>query len=65
MDKLGCVFSASFNVSNVPSNISDIVLDKKIIKVVDILGRESAGDQCIPLFYIYDDGTVEKRVVIE
>jgi len=37
----------------------------KLIRIVDILGRETKRKTNQPLFYIYDDGTVEKRIVIE
>ena len=37
----------------------------KLLKVTDLLGRETKGKTNQPLFYIYDDGTVEKRIVIE
>ena len=40
------------------------LLKKKIIKIVDVFGRES-NFKNHPLLYIYDDGTVEKRIVIE
>jgi len=39
--------------------------DKKLIKIVDLLGRESKGLKNQPLFYIYDDGIVEKKIIIE
>jgi thiol-disulfide isomerase/thioredoxin len=39
--------------------------DRKLISIVDILGRETKGTKNEPLFYIYDDGTVEKRITIE
>ena len=39
--------------------------EKEIIKVTDLLGRETKGTKNEVLFYIYDDGTVEKRIVIE
>jgi len=39
--------------------------NRKLEKVVDILGRETKGTKNEPLFYIYDDGTVEKKVIIE
>ena len=39
--------------------------NRKLEKTVDILGRETKGKKNEPLFYIYDDGTVEKRIVIE
>ena len=38
---------------------------KYLLKITDILGREVEGNKNEPLFYIYDDGTVEKRIVIE
>ena len=39
--------------------------NRKLEKVVDILGRETKGKTNEPLFYIYDDGSVEKRITIE
>ena len=39
--------------------------NKKILKITDLLGREIKGFKNDVLFYIYDDGTVEKRIVIE
>jgi hypothetical protein len=38
--------------------------NKELLKVTDLLGRETKLTNQ-PLFYIYDDGTVEKRIVIE
>ena len=38
--------------------------EKEIIKVTDLLGRETKQTNQ-PLLYLYDDGTVEKRIVIE
>ena len=47
-----------------PSALQEHTTNKEILKVTDLLGRETK--QTIqPLFYIYDDGTVEKRIVIE
>ena len=43
----------------------DTILTKKILKVTDLLGRESKGTKNELLFYIYDDGSVEKRIIIE
>ncbi|MAO71918.1 MAG: hypothetical protein CMD02_05360 [Flavobacteriales bacterium] len=39
--------------------------NKKQIKIKDFLGREVKKSANIPLFYIYDDGTVEKKIIIE
>ena len=40
------------------------ISNKELLKVTDLLGRETKQTNQ-PLFYIYDDGTVEKRIVIE
>ena len=37
---------------------------RKLIKIVDLLGRETKERKNGPLFYIYDDGTVEKRIIL-
>jgi hypothetical protein len=39
--------------------------NKQLVKIVDILGRESKAIKNTPLFYIYSDGTVEKKLIIE
>jgi hypothetical protein len=39
--------------------------EKEIIKITDILGRETKEKKNTPLFYIFDDGTVEKKIIIE
>ena len=38
---------------------------KQLLKITDVLVRESKPAPNVPLFYRYDDGTVEKRIVIE
>ncbi|MBC8266163.1 MAG: leucine-rich repeat domain-containing protein [Flavobacteriales bacterium] len=38
---------------------------KSLLKTTDILGKETPQKPNTPLFYMYDDGTVEKRIVIE
>ena len=40
-------------------------INGSLIKITDVLGRETKGTKNEVLFYIYDDGTVEKRIVIE
>ena len=41
------------------------VNDRKLIDIRDALGRSVRQLENIPLFYIYDDGIVEKRIVVE
>jgi len=46
------------------SAIQEQTTNKELLKVTDLLGRETKQTNQ-PLFYIYDDGTVEKRITIE
>ena len=39
--------------------------NKGLLKIINILGRETQGKKNEPLFYIYDDATVEKKIIIE
>ena len=40
--------------------------NRKLIKIVDVLGRTSQEKQTnTPLFYIYDNGSVEKKMIIK
>jgi len=47
------------------SAIKEHTTKKELLKVTDLLGRETKGTKNEVLFYIYDDGTVEKRIVVE
>jgi|GEM_PF-2398343 len=48
------------------TSIGEISLfDKKLIKVVDMLGRETSINSNQTLFFIYEDGTIEKRCIID
>ena len=48
-----------------PLSVSEIKQNKKILKMVNLFGKEIKANNNEFLFYIYDDGTVEKRIVIE
>ena len=43
----------------------EIIHDRRLLKIIDILGRETKPTINTSLFYIYDDGTVEKKLIIE
>ena len=49
----------------ISSIIETNTADKILIKIVDVLGRKTKGSKNKPLFYIYEDGTVEKKIIIE
>ena len=51
---------------NGTSAIDEINSSERIlIKIVDVLGRETPYKKNTSLFYIYDNGTVEKRIIID
>ena len=50
------------NVSLTPSVNSE---NKKLIKIVDVLGRVVEKSRNTLLFYIYDDGSVEEKIFVE
>jgi hypothetical protein len=58
-----CIYP--FNISIGTTDINEIDKSRNVIEIIDLLGRESNGMKNQFLFYIYDDGTVEKKVVIE
>ena len=39
--------------------------NKKLLKITDILGREVNEKRNTTLFYIYNNGTVEKKIIIK
>jgi hypothetical protein len=47
------------------TSLIELTNKKQLIKIIDILGRESKDLKSQPLFYIYDDGTVEKKLILE
>ena len=49
------------------TNNSDfqILNSKNLIRIVDILGKKTNQNSNEFLFYMYDDGTVEKRIILE
>ena len=47
------------------TEIKETLNHKKILKTINILGRETKRKKNQPLFYIYNDGTVEKRITID
>ena len=48
-----------------PSAITEINTNRKMIKIIDILGRETKANKNQTLFYLYDNGSVEKKIIIE
>ena len=64
-DKLGCVYSVDFDLNNLPSNISNLSYNQKLIKIVNVLGKEVNPKKNHLLFYIYDNGETRRKITIE
>ena len=39
--------------------------NRKLVKVVDLVGRETNRNSNSVIFYIYDDGSVDKRFILK
>ena len=57
----GCAFSTDC----FPSSLQNYTSNKRIIKVLDVFGRSVIPKPNMTLIYVYDDGTTEKRLIIE
>jgi hypothetical protein len=47
------------------TSVQEKIETKELLKVTDLLGREVNKKRNTPLFYIYNDGTVEKKIILE
>jgi len=66
INSAGCDSIVHLNLTVNTTEISDLINNKRLlVKITDMLGQETPYRKNIPLFYIYQDGTVEKRIVIE
>ena len=67
INSVGCDSIANINFILNITGTHDIASSKvrTLIRITDMLGKETQYRRNTPLFYIYDDGTVEKRMVIE
>ena len=51
---------------NTVTSLDDIKeLSKELVKIFDVLGREVVPNSNQTLFYQFNDGTTEKKIVIE
>jgi len=50
--------------NNTTSISEENTRNKQLIRITDMLGRNANKISNSPLFYIYDDGSVEKRIIL-
>ena len=66
INSVGCDSIITLNLTiNNATGILNFNTTKTIIKITDVLGQEIPYKKNTPLLYIYDDGTVEKKIIIE
>ena len=54
----------NFSVLSTSTSTNDFFVEKKIIKIIDI--KSVSNTNCLnPLIYIYDDGSVEKKIILK
>ena len=64
----GCLLDTlSVNITvNISTEINEVSRKRKLVEVLGVLGKKGIKPKPnVPLFYRYDDGTVEKRIIIE
>ena len=64
-DALGCVTDTVFSIVDLATPIDEGSSMRKLVKITDLLGGESIPQPNVPYFYRYDDGRVEKMIIIE
>ncbi len=62
LNQNGCDSVVTTNLTINITSISEQHYNRKLVKIIDFLGRETIEKRNTPLFYIYDDGTVEKKI---
>ena len=61
-------FFSKYDINGALNEVSSITnpnINKQVVKLLDVLGREVNQTTNQILFYIYDDGSVEKKFIVE
>jgi len=64
----GCLLDTlSVNITvNISTEINEVIRKRKLVEVIDLLGKKRMKSKPnVLLFYRYDDGKVEKRIIVE
>tara|TARA_Y100001933_G_scaffold35624_1_gene30632 strand:+ start:36 stop:917 length:882 start_codon:yes stop_codon:yes gene_type:complete len=63
VDSLQNIFNSNHSCN--PTSVIEKENKKKVIKITDVLGKEIKNKKNIPLFYIHEDGSVKKEIIID
>ena len=63
----GAIFSTQCNYpsSCFSASLNELTTSKNLIQILDMMGRETSFKPNTPLLYIYNDGTVERKMIIK
>ena len=66
----GIIIGATYDTDTPPQNCNANIPElnsthKQLIKIVDVLGRETLFKPNTPLLFVYDDGTVKRKMIIK
>jgi hypothetical protein len=57
--------TATAEITIYPTTVNEVDNQKSVVKITDVMGREVKSTKNTPLFYLFDDGTVEKRIIVD
>jgi len=66
INSVGCdsIVNLNLKITN-STSIEESTNNKKLMSITNVLGQKTSFRKNTSLFYIYDDGTVEKRIILE
>jgi len=62
LNQNGCDSVVTTNLTINITSIPEQPYNRTLVKIIDLLGRETKEKRNTPLFYLYDDGTVERKI---
>ena len=67
INSAGCdsILNLNFTYNHISAINNNNTKERTLIKITDVLGRETNGRENKLLLYLFDDGTVEKRIILE
>ena len=65
INSVGCDSIVNLNLTVTTTSVQEFINNKQIVRINNMLGQETPYRRNTPLIYIYDDGTVEKKIVID
>jgi len=63
---VNCISDTAFiYVSNIPTVVQENIQQKELFRIIDFTGKDRVPEKNVPLIYIYKDGTVKRKILLE